>query len=74
VRYHEHPRVPPVGHREKFPVVVDTRVVARDWGYAGGRRPEFLVKIKSPDIIRLMNGAVHEVVSNSVVDLPEAEG
>jgi len=54
---------PPVGHREKFPVIVDTRVAAQEWGYAGGGRAEFLVKIKSADIIRLTGAAVHDVVS-----------
>jgi len=53
---------PPVGHREKFPVIVDTRVAAQELGYAGGGRPEFLVKIKSADIIRLTNAEVHDVV------------
>jgi Cys-tRNA(Pro) deacylase len=57
---------PPVGHREKFPVIVDTRVAAQQWGYAGGGRPEFLVKIKSSDIIRLTSAAVHDVVSVSI--------
>jgi Cys-tRNA(Pro) deacylase len=57
---------PPVGHREKFPVIVDTRVAAQEWGYAGGGQPDFLVKIKSADIIRLTGATVHDVVSNSV--------
>lgn len=57
---------PPVGHREKFPLIVDTRVAAQEWGYAGGGQPEFLVKIKSADIIRLTGAAVHDVISNSV--------
>jgi len=56
---------PPVGHREKFPVIVDTRVAAQEWGYAGGGRPEFLVRIKSADIIRLNSATVHDVVSNA---------
>ena len=56
---------PPVGHREKFGVIVDTRVAAQEWGYAGGGRPEFLVKIKSVDIIRLNDATVHDVVSNT---------
>ncbi|MBI2458037.1 MAG: YbaK/EbsC family protein [candidate division NC10 bacterium] len=56
---------PPVGHREKFPVIVDTRVAAQEWGYAGGGRPECLVKIKSADIIRVTNAAVHDLVSNA---------
>jgi len=56
---------PPVGHREKFGVIVDTRVAAQEWGYAGGGRPEFLVRIKSADIIRLNDATVHDVVSNT---------
>jgi len=56
---------PPVGHREKFGVIVDTRVAAQEWGYAGGGRPEVLVRIKSADIIRLNDATVHDVVSNT---------
>ena len=55
---------PPVGHREKFPVIVDTAVAAQEWGYAGGGRPELLVKIKAADIIRLTGADVHDVVVN----------
>ncbi len=54
---------PPVGHRDKFPVIVDARVAAQEWGYAGGGRPEFLVKIKSADIVRLTIAEVHDVVT-----------
>jgi len=66
---------PPVGHREKFPVIVDRRVAAQEWGYAGGGQPEFLVKIKSADIIRLTEAAVHDIVmdsSNTVVRTGDA--
>jgi Cys-tRNA(Pro)/Cys-tRNA(Cys) deacylase len=52
---------PPVGHREQFPVVVDSRVAAHEWGYAGGGRPERLLKIRSADIIRLTEARVAEV-------------
>lgn len=55
---------PPVGHREKFPVIVDAAVAAQEWGYAGGGQPELLVKIKSADIVRLTGAAVHDVVAN----------
>jgi prolyl-tRNA editing enzyme YbaK/EbsC (Cys-tRNA(Pro) deacylase) len=65
---------PPVGHREKFPVIVDTRVAAQEWGYAGGGRPEILVKIKSADIIRLDSATVHDVISDSVGQGRRAEG
>ncbi len=65
---------PPVGHRDKFPVIVDTRVAAQEWGYAGGGRPEFLVKIRSADIIRLNGATVHDVISDSVGQGRRAEG
>ena len=55
---------PPVGHRERFPVVVDTRVAAQVWGYAGGGRPELLVKIRAADIIRLTDATVADVIAN----------
>lgn len=65
---------PPVGHRVQLPVFVDTRVAAQEWGYAGGGRREFLVKIKSGDIIRLANGAVHDMVSDLVVGPVKSSG
>ncbi len=52
---------PPVGHREKFPIIVDAAVAAQEWGYAGGGRPELLIKIKSADIIRLTGASVHDI-------------
>ena len=55
---------PPVGHRERIPVVVDTRVAAQPWGYAGGGRVELLVKIRPTDIIRLAKATVADVVAN----------
>jgi Cys-tRNA(Pro)/Cys-tRNA(Cys) deacylase len=55
---------PPVGHRERFPGIVDTRVAAQEWGYAGGGRAELLVRIRSADIIRLAGAAVADVTSN----------
>ena len=55
---------PPVGHREKFPIIVDSAVAAQAWGYAGGGRPELLIRIKSTDIIRLTGALVHSVISD----------
>lgn len=55
---------PPVGHREKFPIILDTAVAAQAWGFAGGGRPDLLIKIKSADIIRLTNAEVHNVTMN----------
>ena len=57
---------PPVGHRVRFPVVVDTRVVAQPWGWAGGGRKELMVRIASADIVRLTGARVAEVVVERV--------
>jgi len=54
---------PPVGHRERFPVVVDTRVAGQEWGWAGGGRKELMVRITSADIVRLTGAQVAEVVT-----------
>jgi Cys-tRNA(Pro) deacylase len=53
---------PPVGHRERFPVVVDTRVAAQPWGWAGGGRKELMVRIASADIVRLTGAKVADVI------------
>ena len=54
---------PPVGHRERFPVVVDPGVAAQPWGWAGGGRKELMVRIASADIVRLTGARVATVVS-----------
>lgn len=53
---------PPIGHRERFPVIVDTRVAAQEWGWAGGGRKELMVRIRSADIVRLTSARVADVV------------
>ncbi len=55
---------PPIGHRERLPVIVDSRVAEQEWGYAGGGRPELLVKVRSADIIRLTNAVVADVTKH----------
>ncbi len=55
---------PPVGHRETFPIIVDSAVAAQEWGYAGGGKLELLIKIKSADIIRLTGAVVEDVTAN----------
>jgi prolyl-tRNA editing enzyme YbaK/EbsC (Cys-tRNA(Pro) deacylase) len=56
---------PPVGHRAAFPVIMDARVAAQEWGFAGGGRPELLVRIRSADIIRLAGATVADVTLTS---------
>jgi Cys-tRNA(Pro) deacylase len=54
---------PPVGHRERFPVFVDTHVAAQDWGWAGGGREELLLRIAPADILRLTGATIAELVT-----------
>ena len=54
---------PPVGHRERIPVIVDARVAAQPWGYAGGGRAELLLRIRSADIVRLAGATVADVIA-----------
>jgi len=59
---------PPIGHRERFPVVVDARVAAQTWGWAGGGRKELMVRIASADIVRLNGAQVAEVVTERMAE------
>jgi Cys-tRNA(Pro)/Cys-tRNA(Cys) deacylase len=52
---------PPVGHRARFPVFVDTGVAGQDWGWAGGGREELLVRIAPADIVRLTGATIAEL-------------
>jgi prolyl-tRNA editing enzyme YbaK/EbsC (Cys-tRNA(Pro) deacylase) len=51
-----------VGHRERFPVFMDARAAELDWGWAGGGRPELLVRIRPADIVRLAEARVEVIV------------
>ena len=57
---------PPVGHRGRFPVVVDTRVAAQPWGWAGGGRKELMVRIAPADIVRLTGARVADLIAEVV--------
>ena len=61
---------PPIGHRERFPIVVDRRVAEQDWGWAGGGREELLVRIVPADIVRLAAAIVGDVVQPRAVSSP----
>ena len=53
---------PPIGHRQRFPIVVDKGVAAQESGWAGGGRKELMVRIRSADIVRLTGAQVADVV------------
>ena len=56
---------PPIGHRERFPVVMDERAATQDWGWAGGGREELLVRVTPAEIIRLTQATVADIVKEA---------
>lgn len=49
---------PPLGHRKRVPVFVDENLMNFDFGYAGGGRPELLLKISPKEIVRATSATV----------------
>ena len=54
--------IPPVGPRRRIPVFIDSRVMARDFVWAGGGCRTKLVKLKPADIAKLSGAAVGDIV------------
>lgn len=52
---------PPVGHRERLPVVMDTRVLRLPVVFGGGGSPEKLLRIAPADIVRLTGAVVADI-------------
>jgi len=50
--------VPPVGHKNKIPVIVDKSLMDYEFGYGGGGSHETLLKIRPSEIVRLTNAKV----------------
>jgi len=54
--------LPPIGHKTRLRVIVDRRVAAFPYVYAGGGSSHVMVKLKPIDIIRLNGAEVRDVV------------
>lgn len=54
--------LPPIGHKTRLRVIVDRRVAAFPYVYAGGGSSQVMVKLKPIDIIRLNGAEVKDVV------------
>jgi len=52
---------PPIGHRERFPVFLDTRAASIDWAWGGGGREELLLRVTPELIVRLTGARVESV-------------
>lgn len=55
--------VPPVLHKEKFPVLVDRQVLEQEVVYGGGGKPELLLRIAPQDIVALTGAKVCDVTA-----------
>lgn len=52
---------PPIGHKEKFPVILDKNLLKYEVGYGGGGSPELLLKISPTDIVQVTNAIVSPI-------------
>jgi len=55
--------VPPLGHRTSLPVLVDEAMMDSSEGYAGGGRPELLLKIRPSEIVRVAKAKVARIAA-----------
>jgi Cys-tRNA(Pro) deacylase len=53
--------VPPVGHLRRLPVVVDPRVLAKNFVFGGGGDERHMLRISPTDIVRLTAAVVADV-------------
>ncbi|MGH7411609.1 MAG: aminoacyl-tRNA deacylase [Candidatus Methylomirabilis sp.] len=53
---------PPVGLKQKIPMIVDARAAALHEAYAGGGSHDVMLRIKPTDIIRINNAEIHDIL------------
>ena len=53
---------PPVGLKQKIPMIVDARAAALAEAYAGGGSHNVMLRIKPADIIRINDAEIHDVL------------
>lgn len=57
--------LPPFGHREQLPTLIDRRVVAQDQVYAGGGSIRALLRIGSQELARVTGATVLDLVEEN---------
>jgi len=55
--------VPPIGHAAPLAVIVDRQVTALETAYGGGGSEDFLLRIKTQDILQLTGATVATIVA-----------
>ncbi len=55
--------VPPIGHATPLAVIVDRQVTALETAYGGGGSEDFLLRVKTQDILRLTGATVTTIVA-----------
>jgi len=58
--------VPPIGHANPLAVIVDARVAELDVAFGGGGSEEFLMRVRTRDILRLTGATVATIVQPRV--------
>jgi Cys-tRNA(Pro)/Cys-tRNA(Cys) deacylase len=58
---------PPIGHKEIFPIIIDSTLLSIGKGYAGGGLPELLLEIEASEIVRVSSAVIADIsiISNS---------
>ena len=59
--------VPPVGHRETLPVLMDPAVCQQEIIYAGGGGIAAMLRVRSDDLARLTNAEIIEVLEEKPI-------
>ena len=55
--------VPPLGHRQPVPTVIDARAAALEVAYGGGGVDDLLLRLRPDDLRRLTGATVAEIVA-----------
>ncbi|MEP7290076.1 MAG: YbaK/EbsC family protein [Chloroflexota bacterium] len=56
--------VPPLGHRQPLPVLIDPAVLTNEVVYAGGGGIAALLRVRSDDLVRVTNAEILDVLSD----------
>ena len=49
---------PPLGHQTALPVFVDEKVMAYEFGYGGGGHPDWLLRVRPKELVRVTGATV----------------
>jgi Cys-tRNA(Pro) deacylase len=62
--------VPPVGHREVLPVLMESSITEREIVYAGGGGIAAMLKVRGEDLLRITKAELVNVLEDQARDVP----